>query len=151
MKKYILVFILLFLVSGCVFNNKKNNLIFVLENDGYDCVNDYCEKMFYENACKFIYGVNFNTKKYIKEMECDSGSIQIYYNWKIGNIEHYTKYLNSYDEEEIVYGNIDDNGDFNCSIVDDDECSQIKTNSIQVKNEFLDYISLADIELEDIK
>ena len=47
--------------------------------------------------------------------------------------------LYDYEEEGTLYGTLDEFGNFSCN---NEDCNQVKTTCLQLKNEFLNYITL---------
>jgi len=161
MKKVVLIVLLLF-ITGCT-KNGKIILTNSLQNGEFECS---------ENTCTFIKGENsedyyreekfdFNKKEYsmilethIKSLDNTVGTVNFYYtynyNWKT-NIVSYEYYGNN-GGPIAVTATLDENSDFACGGVSytQELCNTAKTDIVNFKKTFNDYLIQADIELDEV-
>ena len=159
MKKFLLLLSISFIFSGCSKNVAISKFKKHLGTLGFTCENDVCEKMTfyddeYDDENVFIHKriIDFKTKLYTSSIESSNASIYnnqgtITYNWKTGIIK--SQMTTGYDSMVTVI--IDDDGKSSCSFGSKSQCDAAQTAALARKDIFLNEVTAAGIEIEDIK
>lgn len=157
MKKFILVLLLLVLVCGCSINQSKKKVMNLLEDDGYVCSENICERdaaaeEFNDGICDPKNTIDFEYKIYTEEVSCSEAyttiKMKTSYDWGLG--------ITELEVENVAYDSLDtailyNTGEFSCTNSSESFCDSMKTRMLKHKKDFLNIIDNADIELEDIQ
>lgn len=173
MKKILVLFFILILVTGCGSssessnnsnkdsnvnntNNSREKVIVVLEQNDFKCSGDICEKEYASNGWEYTHTINFSTYQYTFKTENteyvngikQTNVLTDNYNWKT-NYSKSEIYITGY-YEALITGILDNNNEFSCSGGNEDSCYSRKTRILELKREFSDWLAQADVEVEDL-
>lgn len=159
MKKILILFFVLILVTGCGSknNNGRKKLINVFEQNGFECTSEICNREYTNNGWKYDYIIDFTTYQYtyrsgfVDEINgiTQTSVLTDNYNWKTNYLKSELFTTGYY--EALVTGILDGDNEFSCSGGDEESCYGRKTSMLELKRVFSDWLAQANIELEDIK